>query len=145
MQMNLFTKLRILTDLENKLMVARGKDGGRVWDRHVHTTIFKMHNQQAPTIQYRELFSMLCGSLDGRGVWGRMDVCVWLSPFAVHLKLSKHYYLDVVQNKIKSKRNQFAKSLHGELPAWFLSLKFHFHHDVEASLLPMRRNRFFGL
>ena len=50
MQMNLFTKLRILTDLENKLMVARGKDGGRVWDRHVHTTIFKMDNKQGQTV-----------------------------------------------------------------------------------------------
>ena len=23
-----------------------------------------------------ELFSMLCASLDGRGVWGRMDTCI---------------------------------------------------------------------
>ena len=33
----------------------------------------------------KELCSMLCGSLDGRGVWGRMDTCIcMLSPFAVH-------------------------------------------------------------
>jgi len=32
--------------------------------------------------------AMLCGSLDGRGVWGEwIHVYVWLSPFAVHLKL----------------------------------------------------------
>ena len=32
---------------------------------------------------------MLYGSLDERGVWGKMElVCVWLSLFAVHLKLS---------------------------------------------------------
>ena len=51
-------------------MVAR--DGGRrmrVWDGHVHTAIFKMDNQQGPT----ELCSMLSGSMDRRGVWGRMD------------------------------------------------------------------------
>ena len=31
---------------------------------------------------------LLCDSLDGRGVWGEpIHVCVWLSPFAVHLKL----------------------------------------------------------
>ena len=24
-----------------------------------------------------ELCSMLCGSLDGRGVWGRMDTCIY--------------------------------------------------------------------
>ena len=31
---------------------------------------------------------MLCGSLDGRGVWGRMDTCIyiWLSCSAVNLK-----------------------------------------------------------
>ena len=36
-----------------------------------------------------ELCSMLCGSLYGTGVWGRMDTCVCMSPFAVYLKLSQ--------------------------------------------------------
>ena len=45
----------------------------------VHTAIFKMDNQQGPTVQQRELCSMLCGSLDGRGVWGRMDTCVCMA------------------------------------------------------------------
>ena len=37
---------------------------------------------------YIELYSMLCGSLDGRGfgIEG-IYVYVWLSPFTVHLKL----------------------------------------------------------
>ena len=26
-----------------------------------------------------ELCSMLCGSLEGRGVWGRMDTCICLT------------------------------------------------------------------
>ena len=58
-------------------MVARrgvGEDEGKEylgsWDRHVHTAIFKMGNQQGPTVQHRELCSKLCGSLDGRGMWG---------------------------------------------------------------------------
>ena len=37
------------------------------------TPIFKMDNQQGPTIQHRELCSMSCGSLGGRGVWGKTD------------------------------------------------------------------------
>ena len=36
-----------------------------------------MDNQQGPTIKYMEFCSMLWGSLDGRGVWGRMDTCVF--------------------------------------------------------------------
>ena len=38
------------TDLENKLMIAvgkgRGRDNYRVWDGHVHTTIFKIDNNK---------------------------------------------------------------------------------------------------
>ena len=36
-----------------------GEDEGKEylgsWDRHVHTAIFKMGNQQGPTVQHREL------------------------------------------------------------------------------------------
>ena len=37
-----------------------------------------MDNQQGPTVSHRELCSMLCGSLDEKGVWRRMDahICV---------------------------------------------------------------------
>ena len=59
----------------------------------------KMNNQQGPNVHHRELCSVFCGSMDGRGVWGRMDpggewmhVFVWLSPFAVHLKLYSQSY-----------------------------------------------------
>ena len=73
-------------------MGEREKEG--VWDRQVHNAIFKMDNKQGPIVEHRELCSMLCGSLDGREIWGRMDTCtwihVWLSPSAVHLKLSQH-------------------------------------------------------
>ena len=52
-----------------------GEDEGKEylgsWDRHVHTAIFKMGNQQGPTVQHRELCSKLCGSLDGWGDWGK--------------------------------------------------------------------------
>ena len=39
-----------------------------------------MHNQQCcATVGHRELCSMLCGSLDGRGVWGRMDTRICMA------------------------------------------------------------------
>ena len=50
--------------------------------------IFKMNNHQGPTGQHVDLCSGSCGSLDGRAVWGeRIPACVWLRPFAAHLKL----------------------------------------------------------
>ena len=64
-------------------MVAWGRIGGRdsqgVWDGHVHTALFKMDNREGPTVWHRELCSMLHSSLDGRGVWGRMDTCVYMT------------------------------------------------------------------
>ena len=51
---------------------------------------------------------MLHGRLDGREVWGEwIHVHVWLSPFAVHLKLSVTLLLGYIptQNK-KFKRNK---------------------------------------
>ena len=36
-----------------------------------------MESQQGPTVLHRELCSMLRGCLDGRGVWGRTDTCIW--------------------------------------------------------------------
>ena len=54
-----------------------GKGHLEVWDLHIHSAIFKMEHQQGSTVQqellYRELCSMLRGSLDARRVWGRMD------------------------------------------------------------------------
>ena len=38
-----------------------------------------MDNQLAPTVQHVELCSMFCDSLDGSGVWGRMDTCVCMA------------------------------------------------------------------
>ena len=63
---------------------VRGRDSQGVWHGHVHTAIFKM-------ITNKELYSVLCGSLDGKvfaGEW--LLVYVWPSPFAVLLKLSQH-------------------------------------------------------
>ena len=69
---------------------GRGRDSQGAWDGHGHTAVFNMENQQGPAGQHRELGSMSCGSLDGRGVWGRMDTFnVRLSPFAFHRKLQQ--------------------------------------------------------
>lgn len=79
-----------LTDLENEFVVAgeEGGRGGRFGMGHVHTAILKMGNKQVTYCTAQGTSLVLCGSLDGSGVWARMDIHVyaWLSPLAVHLK-----------------------------------------------------------
>ena len=74
-------------------MVAKGEGWGqgiikRVWNGHELSAVFKVDNQQGPL--FSTWNSAQCyGSLDKRGVreeW--IHVYVWLSPFAVHVKLS---------------------------------------------------------
>ena len=43
---------------------GRKRDSLGVWDGQVHTAIFKMDNQQGPTMKNMELGSMLYSSLD---------------------------------------------------------------------------------
>ena len=45
----------------------------------MHTAVFKMDNQQGPTVQHMEFSSTLCGSLDGSRVWGRIDPCICMA------------------------------------------------------------------
>lgn len=53
-----------------------------------------MDNQQEPTVRHREACSLLCGSLDGGSLGEqRIHLYIWLSPFAVHLKVSEHWWL----------------------------------------------------
>ena len=39
-----------------------------------------MGNQQGHSVQYKKLYSVLCGSMGGRGTGQRMDTCVLLTP-----------------------------------------------------------------
>ena len=113
--------------------------------------MLKMDNQQGPTVQHRELCSMLCGSRAERGMWGEwMHICLWLSPFTVHLELSQHCSSAIPHYKITSSKEKkngvachssrgthawhtgmqqrpvrvilkaFWASLHGELVPWWL-------------------------
>ena len=95
-QINLFTKQKQTHKLRERTYGywsgGEGWGGGRenqgVWDRHVLTAIFKMDNQQGPTVQHRDLCSMLCAVWMGGEFGGEwIHVYVWLSHFAVHLKL----------------------------------------------------------
>ena len=47
--------------------------------KYVHSALFKMNNQQVLTEKHMELCLTLCGSLDGRVVWGRRDTCICMA------------------------------------------------------------------
>ena len=61
-----------VTDVENKLMVTGGGGGQGDklgdWNGHIHTTICKIDNQQGPTVEHRELYSILCNGLYGKRI-----------------------------------------------------------------------------
>ena len=60
-------------------MVAGGRGSQGVWNGFLHTALYKLDNQQGLPVWHMELYSILCGSLDGRGVWGRMDTYICMS------------------------------------------------------------------
>ena len=78
------------------------------------TAIFKMNNEQGPTIEHMKVCPVLCGSLGGRGVWGRIATCIRMaeslhsSPESVTMLLTS-----ISQYKIKSlkkcKKNHVGK------------------------------------
>ena len=53
------------------------EEGGRnklgVRDQHVHSTKYKIDNQQGPTVQHRELYSILCDNLYEKRICKRIN------------------------------------------------------------------------
>ena len=74
-----FLKLSVKTDLENELMVDKGRtltEFGMV----MHTLLYlKQVTKKDLLYKHMELCSMLCGSLDVSGVWRRMDTCICMA------------------------------------------------------------------
>ena len=64
-------KAATVTKVANKLSATKGGVGGvgrfRLgdWDWHLYTTTYTTDNSREPTVQHRELSSMLCGDLKG--------------------------------------------------------------------------------
>ena len=68
-----------------------GRDSLGVWDGHVHTATFKMRKQQRPTDSTENSAQGSMAAWTGAEFereW--ICVCVWLSSFAIYLKLSYH-------------------------------------------------------
>ena len=75
-----------------------------------------MDNQQGPTAWHRELCSMLCGSLDGRGVWETMDTCICMAeslcclPEIITMLLT--CYSPKQSKKFNKKKSEVSENLH---------------------------------
>ena len=68
-----------------------------------------MGNQQGPIVHHRELRSTLCGSLDGRGVLGRVDTYICM---AESLQFTWNYD-DIVNTPIQSKKLKIKEKKEG--------------------------------
>ena len=65
-----------------------------------------MDNQQGPTVEHREVCSMLCCSQDGSRVWGRMHTCICTTeslccPPETHIIVNWLYFN--IKYKVKKK------------------------------------------
>ena len=83
-QMNLFTKQKQTHRLKEWTYGYQGGSvGGRdklgVCDWHIHTSIFKIDNQQRPTVQHRERCSIFCNNLNQKRIWKRIDTCIHIT------------------------------------------------------------------
>ena len=60
----------------NLWLGRRGEGIAREFGVDMYTVLFKMDNQQETPEWHMGLHSVLRASVDGRGVWGRMDACI---------------------------------------------------------------------
>ena len=95
-----------------------------------HTAIFKMDNQE-PTVEHVELFSMLCGSLDGKEVWRRMDTgrcmakSLHCSPETMTILLIS--YTPKKKKKVQKKKKKTEKEFLQKEPSCLQSPSQRFH------------------
>ena len=66
------------------------------------SSIFKIDNQQRPTVQHRELWSIFCNSVNGKRIWKRIDTCICITESLCWIPESNTTLLVVlIQYKIK--------------------------------------------
>ena len=53
-----------------------GRDRLGIWNWHVHTDIFKIYNQQGPTVWHVELCLVFCNNLSGKIIQKGIDTCI---------------------------------------------------------------------
>ena len=77
-----------LTDLENELMVARGRIV-REFGMDMYTLLYL---KWITNTKHMEFYSVLCGGLDGRGLWGRINTYLCIYVWQSHLLFTWNYH-----------------------------------------------------
>ena len=67
-------------------------------------------NSQGPPIEHTELCLILCGSLGGSGVWGRMDTCICM-PESLHCSPETVTTLLIGHTPIQNKKFKRSKNI----------------------------------
>ena len=105
-QMTLFAWQEQAWTWRMNLWLPGGVNGGKGWLeslRLVYTHwYFRMNGQQGPTVSHKGLCLKTQGSsLDGRGVWGRMDICICMLIRYTPIGNKKLKIINYTQYKIK--------------------------------------------
>ena len=56
-----------------KIVLCAGDKLG-AWNEHKHTTIYKIDNQQGPTVKHRELYSISCNNPSWKRILKRIYI-----------------------------------------------------------------------
>ena len=64
--------------------------------------MYKTENQREPTVQHRELYSVLCGDLNGKEIQKGGDVCIYgADSLCCAAETNKHRKATILKKKKK--------------------------------------------
>ena len=72
-----------------------------VWDEYIHTTVYKTDGQQGTTVQYVELYSIICNDLCGERICKGIDICICKLSHLAYLKLIQRCKSTALHYRIK--------------------------------------------
>ena len=58
-----------------------GRDKSGAWNAYTHTTIYKVDDQQGPTLQHRGLYLRFYDKLCEKRIGKRMNICTCITEY----------------------------------------------------------------
>ena len=65
--------------LENELLVAGGEEIVKDFGKVMYTLLYSKWRTKDLLYKHMDLYTVLCASPDGSGVWGRIDTCLCMA------------------------------------------------------------------